>query len=175
MSTDSKMHPRALRLVRGAAHGGRTRREPRQPRLFVDVEPSKSVLLLDMRAVSGASFADTLRKHQPRWVLDLRSLPNFDQTPLTRRAVFAMFERLAVHYRDLGGTEEYRRSRETPFAARAASLLIANVIRKIETGPVLLLLDDRATLRSMATSLDESLEGGWRAHVLYEAPMDTPP
>lgn len=76
--------------------------EPKQPMLFSDAS-LHTLGFIKAADIDSDRFVSLVREAKPRIVFDLRQVPSFARGSLTRRQVFAVFEKYKVTYYDVAG------------------------------------------------------------------------
>jgi hypothetical protein len=144
----------------------------RQMSLFP--ESSRTMIyVLDMTRVSASGFTNLLRTLAPKWIMDLRPLPQFNIDRLSRQRVFGLFQECGAQYRDIAGQVGAFSRRD---AALNAGVVVHDLTRilsqeggKGPAGPVLVLVDDRDVEQATATVFPDMLRprprGGWKVQV----------
>ena len=152
---------------------------PRQGTLFAT--PKSSLLGLALTAgVSDREFCEWLSATKPRWLFDLRPVPRFDIGRLNRKAVFDLFTKSGVRYRDVSGVLRMRQTHDASLASGEVAEYLSSILHEtagkrttIGVGPVLILLDDPQQFRIAAHIIPRHLhpvpKSGW--HVRHYVPQ----
>ncbi|WP_194863239.1 hypothetical protein [Myxococcus sp. AB036A] len=98
-----------------------------------------------MSSARAGAVESLLRTVRPRWVMDLRAVPNFEYGTTTRRRIFSMFGQLGVIYRDVLGLAEVYSREDAGLSSGAlvsfVNELIAEHLVPGAQGPILFLLE----------------------------------
>jgi|GEM_PF-83201 len=158
----------------------------------VDVTSAKQQLLFSdasrrtlgfVRAseISADLFIKLIEQAAPKYIFDLRGLPNFGKGGLTRRSAFALFEEYNVRYFDVAGTFGVHDAEDAFFNP---NLLVPALQTKLLgstkpfAGPVLFLLDDPQFNEDYFNLTAEKLPSqdglGWEIAVWPRHPTEEP-
>jgi len=144
--------------------------------LFSDAD-AETLGFVEASAMKATSFLRMLEDVSPKYIFDLRKVPNFGNGELTRRAVFAMFKELSIEYFDIAGYLRIKSTRDTSLNPK---LLIPNVLenlipaKKGLLGPVLFFVDSdllrEEYINEIANELPNQNLKGWNVNVWRDAP-----
>jgi hypothetical protein len=95
------------------------------------------LIFLGMRGVSGRGFSDFLEEVRPRVVWDLRIVPEFSFSGMSREKFFHIKSKLNLLYRDLGGDVD-----ASIFDEKKLDFLQRSIVKVCDKGgPYLFLFD----------------------------------
>jgi len=144
--------------------------------LFSDAD-AETLGFVEASAMKATSFLRMLEDVSPKYIFDLRKVPNFSNGELTRRAVFAMFKELSIEYFDIAGYLRIKSTRDTSLNPK---LLIPNVLenlipsKKGLLGPILFFVDSdllrEEYINEIAKELPNQNLKGWNVNVWRDAP-----
>jgi hypothetical protein len=157
-----------LRVVRAQAN-----HEAYQLDLFPDM--ANVVLLVNMASIGRETFLQTIAGTHPRWVFDVRPVPNFDLGSFSRRAAFSLFGQCHSRYEDIGAIIGLKHTRDAALSSGAVGCVASRLLAEdhaARSGPVAFLLDGTTTLDFAAQILRETLQprpsGGWKMKFIPE-------
>ncbi|MER9071793.1 TIR domain-containing protein [Mesorhizobium sp. M0904] len=139
-----------------------------QHSLFSDAD-GQTLGFIEVSEMEPSTLLNLLHEARPRYIFDLRQVPDFTKGKLSRRAVFSLFENLGITYFDVAGYLGAKSPRDTAFNPR---LLIPNIMENLVvrptslSGPALFFLDPEHMtepfIEAVAIELPAQDSRGWR-------------
>lgn len=147
-----------------------------QTSLFSDAT-NETLGFIEVSSMGALTFQRLLEDVQPRLVFDLRLIPNFSNTHLTRQTVFALFDRYRIRYFDVAGALGARSSRDAIYNPR---LLVPSLLKRIlQTdrpieGPVLFFVEPEQMNEKFIHEVEDELPHqngrGWETTIWQPRP-----
>lgn len=135
--------------------------EPSQLALFSLPSPRLAVFA-PMSGISGLLFLRTLEALRPRMLLDLRVLPRFDLSGITRAIAFQVFEEQRLAYRDVTGLLRVSSRRDARMNAAVMAEELARLLPGTIQGPVLFLTESEDVAVAYSQMIPRQLRDRFR-------------
>jgi hypothetical protein len=148
-----------------------------QLQFFPSADP-ELLIFADVSRASAQRFTGLLREVAPAFVIDVRAVPRFDFAGMDRQTAFAIFQSYRSQYVDLAarlGIESRRDARWNPVFLKDSVSIVLQAVDAKRLGPIVLLFDDEALLRTSLDMLPSDLRPapkmGWRSIVARCGPL----
>lgn len=148
-------------------------RKPEQLSLF---EEGERVLLgiINIDRIGGTQFEALLREIRPKWLIDLRVVPDFLIDRLNRKYVFHIFEQCRIEYLDMMTALRIRSRKDASLSSGRIAQEITRIWKEHDAntvlGSIIFLVDNDEMGRVSANIFPEKLEprpkAGWDTRFL---------